>query len=172
MLPITTPEELIGCFKNCKDSDRAKILKRIKIPVSEFERFATWERECYTRNCLVRNEKFEFILLCWETGVKTPVHGHGGQNCWVYSISGELVEKRYETKEEGFGLLKTMTLNEGSLTYMNDEMGYHSLENTHNGRSMTLHIYAKPIQRCEVYNENTGSFQMKEMEYDSVAKMV
>lgn len=168
MSSITTITELIEAFENAEPSEQVSVLKRIDIPTAEFEEFATWEDGGYTRNCIARRDNFEFILLCWDAGAKTPIHGHNGQNCWVYQVSGSASEKRFKQTHYGFELTNHTTLNEGKITYMHDRMGYHTLENPSSNPSMTLHVYANPIDRCEVYNEKIGCFEIVEMEYDTI----
>ncbi len=168
MQKITTIEALIECFDDAEPSEQVSVLKNMNIPISEFEKYATWQEDCYTRNCIARKDGFEFILLCWSKGASTPIHGHAGQNCWVYQVSGEVRERRYNETPHGFEVTNEAILNEGRITYMHDRMGYHTLENISNDVSMTLHVYANPIDRCKVYNEDIAAFEVKEMEYDSI----
>ena len=58
----------------------------------------------------------------------------------------------------------------GDISYMIDFMGCHCLENLSNERSMTLHLYAKPIRNCNVFDEVSGKFVNKEMVYHTVAE--
>ena len=168
MPKITTIEQLIECFDDAEPSEQVSVLKSIKIPTAEFEKFATWKVNEYTRNCVARRDKFEFILLCWDKGSSTPIHGHAGQNCWVYQVSGEVRERRYKESGDSFEITNEAILNKGKITYMHDRMGYHTIENISNGMAMTLHVYANPIDRCQVYNEEISAFEIKEMEYDSI----
>lgn len=168
MPPIKTIPELIEAFDNAEPSEQIKVLKSINIPISDFKEFATWEEGGYTRNCIARRDGFEFILLCWDTGAKTPIHGHDNQNCWVYQVQGSVSEQRFKQTSYGFELTNEAVLKEGKITYMHDRMGYHTLENISESPSMTLHVYANPIDRCEVYNEQRGCFEVVEMEYDTI----
>lgn len=168
MPSIKTISELIETFDNAEPSEQVGVLKSIDIDVSEFEEFATWEKDGYTRNCIARRDGFEFILLCWEVGAKTPIHGHDSQNCWVYQVSGSVSEQRFKQTSYGFELTNDATLTEGGISYMHDRMGFHTLENISSSPSMTLHVYANPIDRCEVYNEQRGCFETVEMEYDTI----
>lgn len=169
MQPISTIEQLIESFDHCDPSIRARVLKNIEIPVSEFAEFATWSEGDYTRNCIGRTDEFELILLCWDVDAKTPIHGHGGQDCWVYQVDGTVTEKRFtESINSGLTVTNEMQISAGNLTYMHDRMGYHSIENISSKRAMTLHVYANPIDRCRVYNENIQKFEVKELEYDTI----
>lgn len=169
--PITSIDQLIECFDEAEPDEQVQVLKRIEIPEEDFVEFATWEEKDYTRNCLARKDHFEFILLCWEEGSKTPVHGHGGQNCWVYQVSGSIREKRISNSADDLEVVNDDVLSAGQMSYMNDEMGYHTIENNSSKRAMTLHIYANPIDRCEVFNEEKKKFEVVEMEYDTVEGM-
>lgn len=168
MPKITTIEQLIESFDDAEPSEQVSVLKSIEIPTTDFEKFATWKENDYTRNCLARKDGFEFILLCWDKGVSTPIHGHANQNCWVYQVTGEVKEQRYKALGNDFEITNEAVLSEGQLTYMHDRMGYHTIENVSDGTAMTLHVYANPIDRCEVYNEEKSIFEIKELEYDSI----
>jgi cysteine dioxygenase len=165
---ITTIEDLVECFENAEDSKQASVLKRIQIPIEDFEEFATWKEGEYTRNCVARRDGFEFILLCWSPGAITPIHGHDGQNCWVYQVSGHVRERRYTSASDGFNLSNDAIVDPGKLCYMHDRMGYHTIANESEKRAMTLHVYANPIDRCLVFNEEKQRFETVEMEYDTI----
>ena len=54
------------------------LLKVTGLNEAEFEKYATWNQESYTRNCIARTDTYELILLCWEKKQETPIHEHGG----------------------------------------------------------------------------------------------
>ena len=64
-------------------------------------------------------------------------------------------------------LTKTKFSKKNDITYMKDFMGFHRLENSANKRSMSLHLYAKPIRSCNVFNEVSKTFVHKELDYDT-----
>ncbi|WMX12330.1 cysteine dioxygenase family protein [Aureispira sp. CCB-E] len=162
---ITTIAQLTQILDQASPAECSKIMKRIRIDTSELEHCATWSDQSYTRNCLARNKKYELILLCWDIGAKTPIHDHGGKDCWVYQIQGTIQETRYQAFNLRLKETHQMTLSAQKLTYMNDSMGYHALENIANQRAMTLHIYVSPIDVCEVFNTQKGCFETKKMSY-------
>jgi len=45
-------------------------------------------------------------------------------------------------------------------------MGFHVLENVSNQKSISLHLYAKPIRKCNVYDTKKSHFVSKELSYD------
>ena len=73
------------------------------------------------------------------------IHDHGGEECWVKVIEGEFRENIYKEDEAGkLKIIKSAISKANEVTYMKDFMGFHSLENIANKRSMSLHLYAKP----------------------------
>lgn len=168
MSKIITIEQLIESFDASEPSEQIKVLKRIDIPKSAFEEYMSWTEGGYTRNCVVRRDGFEFILLCWDKDAETPIHDHAGQNCWVYQVDGTVRERRYEEADFGFKLTNEAVLSEGKISYMHDRMGYHTLENISGRTAMTLHVYANPIDRCKVYDEEKSQFEVREMQYDTI----
>ena len=127
--------------------------------------FASWSSDSYQRICLANNEDCELILLCWDEGQKTPIHSHDGQKCWVYFAKGEFEECLY-AKGDKNRLLHKNRVEEGQVTFLTDEIGFHSLENRSSGLGMTLHLYANPIKKCQVYSESEEDFVDKEMAFD------
>lgn len=166
---IESLENLIHKLNTSETIDHSKIIKEINIPISDFEALASWDDNCYTRNCIHRSDQYELILLCWNKGSTTPIHGHDGQKCWVYQIEGQISEIRYEKFKSG-DLFETnrMQMNPGKLSFMNNEMGYHQLKNGTDGRAMTLHAYVLPITSCEYFCDDEKDFKSKELEYDTV----
>ncbi len=168
MEPISSVQELIECFDDADPLEQAKIIKNIDIPLEEYEEYASWRSDCYTRNCLARTEDYEFILLCWDDNCDTPIHDHAGQNCWVRQVDGVLQETRYSGNAEDLNIESVGDLNPGQISYMNDELGYHKIANVSGDKAMTLHVYVKPIEECMVWNDEKEDFEMKQMEYDNI----
>lgn len=169
---IETLSELIKQLNATDREDHAKIISSIDIPKKEFMPYAFWKPSGYARNCIKRTKDYELLLLCWNPGDKTPLHGHDGQDCWVYLVDGEMTEIRYRADEEdNLTKIHQEELKGHRLTYMRDEMGYHLIKNHSQERAMTLHIYALPIEECEVYNERDEEFYNKEMKYDTVKQV-
>lgn len=171
MEPISTIQELIETFDDADPLEQAKIIKNIDIPLAEFEEHASWRKGDYTRNCLAKTEDYEFILLCWDGHCETAIHDHAGQNCWVYQVDGTVKETRYTNDPESLDVESVGDLRPGQVSYMNDQLGYHKIANETGEQSMTLHVYVKPIEACQVLNEDTKRFEIKQMEYDQVCEL-
>lgn len=160
---------MLEVLPHCNGQEYVDIAANMNIPTADFEAYANWSEEHYTRNCIDRTEKYELILLCWEPGQVTPIHCHAGEECWVYTLQGKLEEERYDIDDETCQLKQTghEKMRETQISYMNDNMGFHRLINNDQQRSMTLHLYMNPIDRCRVYDEDKGEFVETDLEYDT-----
>lgn len=149
----------------------ANIFHSIKIPSSVFKAYCTWSNETYTRNCIEENDQFELILLCWEKDQKTSIHDHNGEECWVKFIQGEFKESIFKEDElGGLELISSSISKTGDIAYISDNIGCHRLENISGNRSISLHLYAKPIRSCRIYDENSRKFIRKSLSYDTVSE--
>jgi cysteine dioxygenase len=167
---LQTLDELIIALSEEERTNYNHIIHSIKFSSNAFENYDSWSKDCYTRNCIVNNEKFELILICWCKGHRTPIHDHGGEECWVKVIDGEFKETIYKENEEGkLNLVKSTISKSNEVTYMKDFMGFHRLENLSNKRSMSLHLYAKPIRKCKIFDENSKTFVTKDLVYNTTA---
>ncbi len=166
-----TLNELVTALSKGERATFNHIIRSMEVPVSAFENHSFWSNETYTRNCIFKNEKFELILLCWEKGQMTPIHDHGGEECWVRIIEGELRENLYQLNENGeINTVRSTVAKKDDITYMIDFMGFHSLENLSNKRSRSLHLYAKPIRNCNVFDENSKQFINKYLVYNTISE--
>lgn len=169
----TTPQTLNDLIVALKEGERTTynyIIHTTKLEATAFNTYASWSNDCYTRNCIVDSEKFELILICWREGDQTAIHDHGGEECWVKTIEGEFKETIFKKDEKGeLKAVKTTISKPNDITYMKDFMGFHRLENISKKRGISLHLYAKPIRNCNVFNETLKTFENKDLEYDTSA---
>ncbi len=172
MKHIKTISELVERLSNCKKEEIEFIIDKLKIPISEFEKYATWNETHYTRNCITRTQDFELLLLCWQAGQETPVHSHNNQDCWVFLVEGSIVENQYKNnKEEVPVLTVSEMMQESHSYYINDNIGLHSLHNSKNKRAMSLHIYVNPIEECSYYSQKLQQYKTKKLSYDTVVEL-
>lgn len=171
---IDSVEELVTILSQSQASDFVKISEKLNLNASDFEDFASWKKEGYTRNCIAKEDHYELLLLCWGPRQKTPIHCHNGEECWVLNLKGDIEEIRYDEKTPDSGELVEVSkerFSEGGLSYMNDDMGFHALENLNDSQAMTLHLYMDPIESCRIFDEEKQEFVRKKLAYDSVANL-
>ncbi len=169
-LVLQSLDALILALSEEKTERFNAIIHSVELSIDDFKKYSSWSNDCYTRNCIIDNDKFELILICWCEGHQTPIHDHGGEECWVKVIEGEFKETIYKKDEVGELIsVKSSISKANEVTYMKDFMGFHRLENIANKRSMSLHLYAKPIRNCNIFDEHSKTFVNKNMFYDTTA---
>ena len=164
---ITSLTQLVEALKTAPSEQFVSISNSLSLTESDVQPFSTWSKDSYTRNCLELNDRFELILLCWEPGQITPIHDHGGEECWVYFVNSEFEEVIYEKEGNDLDESSKSTASNDSVSYMSDFMGVHSLQNVGEKRGYSIHLYAKPITACNIFNDDSEEFELKEMEYDT-----
>lgn len=135
-------------------------LESLSIPNDDLGNYIFWSRNNYTRNCILSSPNFELLLLCWEPGQTTGIHSHDEQECWVKVISGSFVETVYQFEAEK-GLMQECfrkSLKSTQISNLEEKSLFHKLENNGQQRGISLHLYFKPITKCEIFNEATQSF--------------
>jgi cysteine dioxygenase len=100
------------------------------------------------------------MTLCWESGQHSRIHNHRDQNCWMSAPIGRLDVRNYrvEKLDPATGDCKiTPTdiyqLDASHPTFVNPMEPVHEVMNLaeFNQRAVSIHIYSKPFDSCEVY---------------------
>lgn len=150
----------------------AQILQSYAEACADWREMALFERGQYTRNLVARTPWFELLLLCWDVGQSSPIHNHAGQNCWMGVLQGEMEELQFLPPGNGrSGALlpgPTKSLPIGKVAFINDEIALHLVRPRGNVTGCSLHCYAKPIETCNVYDEETGTVVSRRLSYHSI----
>jgi cysteine dioxygenase len=130
----------------------------------------------YTRNLIFKNEKFELLALCWEVGQVSRIHNHRDQQCWMAVPVGKLKNQNYRVAardaaqrtcrlEESKSFLITRT----APAEVDQEEPVHQVLNLaeFGERAISLHIYSKPFDTCEVYSLEKGTYDDVQLYYTS-----
>ena len=166
--PLTNVNDLLNALDECSGPEYAEIYHRLNFNSDSFIEFQNWSEDHYTRNCIVRTEDHELILLCWEEGQETSIHSHNDQECWVYNLQGTFTEEFYLLKGDSLEYTAEQTMQEGENSHISSPSTFHRLINSGKGRAMSLHLYVKPIDECLIYDECKEDLVMVELTYDSV----
>jgi cysteine dioxygenase len=143
-------------------------MQSVDIPIREFEKYYSWNKDGYARNCLVKTDDFELLLICFEKGQQTPIHDFDSNQAWIHTLQGSLVEERFRVSEDGTKLeqLSSMTINSSDYSFMS-KIGIHRYKNVYEARTVSLNLYCKPIERWTEYDKNAKKKEIK-VGYDAV----
>lgn len=160
-------EELHKVFAHDKvNIDYVKaLLTAYKSDPNDWKEYAKFDAFRYTRNLVdCGNGKFNLMALCWGESHGSSIHDHSSADCFVKILDGQLKETMFDwpTPEvEATGqemTLKTInTYSKDGVTYINDSMGLHRVENpSHSDKAVSLHLYCPPFESCMTFDERTG----------------
>lgn len=129
----------------------------------------------YTRTCAYYDERFEVLLLNWAPGSASQIHDHGGQHCWLAVVDGTLSVEGYDRLDdgtrEGRALITPrdcLILETGDLDLRSAAVDIHRVAVAGKTGAVSLHIYARPLQRFYVYDEFAQRCEEVRSRYDSL----
>jgi len=149
-------------LKNVQDY----VIQHLVLPES-LEKYCFFSKGCYTRNLIFKNTLFECMTLCWEVGTHSRIHNHRDQNCWMSAPIGRLRVQNYrvDQRDASSGTCRIVPtelydLDATHPTYVNPMEPVHEVINApeFNQRAVSIHIYSKPFDSCEVYYRDQGRY--------------
>ncbi len=135
-----------------------------------------WNAQHYTRNLIDKTDLYELLAICWEVGMKSSIHNHKGQNCWMAAPIGRLAVQNYRVLAEDLAAhcCNIVPSDQVEITLENpvavDPLNpVHDVRNPRewNQRAVSLHVYSRPFDSCIVYSVERGSCGEIGLQYTS-----
>jgi NitT/TauT family transport system ATP-binding protein len=122
----------------------------------------------YTRNLIHKSSEYELLVIGWSRGQRAPIHGHEGEKCWTRVERGFLRFTQYceIASDRGFSL-KMLSQKDGGPGFLDGPADIHQVANISNEIAVTLHLYSRPFDACDIYDSATGYKLRKRLEYYS-----
>jgi predicted metal-dependent enzyme (double-stranded beta helix superfamily) len=118
---------------------------------------ACFSDQSYTRTILHRSPAWEALLVGWLPGQCTARHGHGESFGLTCVLEGSLVEVEYRLAPGG-QVTKAERRKHGRGSVFHEQPHtIHHVEHAGRVRAVSLHLYAPPLQRMELYDSSTGT---------------
>jgi cysteine dioxygenase len=142
-------------------------LRSHPVDCSSLSPYLYFSGEHYTRNLIHKTPLFELLAVCWDKGQKSVIHNHRDQKCWMAIPYGRLMVHNFKLLKkdaaQNFCELQSSTQFELSPTTpgeVDPEEPIHQVLNlsSFDSRAVSLHIYSKPFDTCEVYDLKTKSY--------------
>jgi len=140
------------------------------------EIYLFFSKGSYTRNLIFKNHVFECMAICWEVGQFSRVHNHRDQNCWMSAPIGRLKVQNFHVDERDSShgtchLTPTdiYEMDAAHPAYVNPLEPVHQVLNLpeYNQRAVSIHVYSKPFDMCEVYYRDQGTYADVPLHYTS-----
>jgi cysteine dioxygenase len=128
----------------------------------------------YRRHLIARTETFELLLLCWSADSRSPIHDHGGSWGVVCVQSGALqiddyvvVDDRGRDGSATIAATGSFAMRAGDIDMRLPERDLHEVR-PRNGLAISLHFYARPIDRFRIFDPTAGTCRSVESSYDAL----
>ncbi len=140
------------------------------------EKYLFFSKGNYTRNLIFRNDVFECMAICWEVGQFSRVHNHRDQNCWMSAPIGRLKVQNFRVDDRDPSCGKCRLVPTGIYemdaahpAYVDPLEPVHQVLNLpeYQQRAVSIHIYSKPFDSCEVYQREKGTYGDVPLHYTS-----
>lgn len=155
-----------------------EFLKQYQVEKDSLEPYLFFTKKFYTRNLIFKNDLFELMTLCWESGQESRIHNHSEQNCWMTIPMGKLLIQNFKELESNsaenycrIAPSTAMVINhEIPAAEVDLEEPIHQVGNLErfSDRAVSLHIYSKPYDKCLVYTPKKHQVQEVSLFYTSI----
>jgi hypothetical protein len=141
--------------------DILDFMRRHPVEPSSLEPYLYFSSDHYTRNLIHRTNLYELLAICWESGQKSAIHNHRDQRCWMAAPYGRLQVLNFKLvrkdASKGYCELEPdshFLLDPDNPGAVDPDEPIHQVLNpaSFGGRAVTLHIYSRPFDTCEIYD--------------------
>ena len=165
-------EEFVTGLRKLREDDFAGVRGTLQyltanpVDADSLQPYLFWNAQHYTRNLIDKTDLYELLAICWEPGMRSSIHNHRGQNCWMAAPIGRLAVQNYRVISEDLAtqcceIVPTDVVEITSATPVAvDPLNpVHDVRNCREWgeRAVSLHIYSRPFDSCIVYSVEQGS---------------
>ena len=130
------------------------VLERLVVSPEELTVHAFFSERRYARNLVHKTDRFEIMIMAWNSGQRSSIHDHAGSLGGLKILRGELTESLFEKAPNG--MIKSLSSVDYSVGEMRVEETHliHQISNLQdeNRQSISIHIYVPPLVRMNVYS--------------------
>ena len=146
-----------------------ELMEGVHIRHDEIEKCLNFSEESYARNLFYKNDRFEFLVMCWDKGQLSPIHDHDQSMSVEKIYSGKILctnYRRIDEETEAIEETDSQLVEEGSV--IAGRIGeIHKIANVGPGSSkaVSIHFYSPPLKRMKCFSLNSDSAQWTKLRY-------
>lgn len=118
---------------------------------------ARFSDQGYMRTALHRAAGWETLLVGWLPDQRTTPHGHGESFGLTCVLEGTLTEVLYRLAPGGQVMKAERRTHRAGGVFHEQPHTIHHVEHAGRVRAVSLHLYAPPLQRMELYEGSAGT---------------
>jgi cysteine dioxygenase len=161
-------------FEQAERGITATLLRHSVIEHEDLRGHLIFDPSRYTRNLVFRNAHFELLILCWSPGSASPVHDHGGAQCFMKVYSGSLRVEEFTIlsggRRQGYAHIApsgSTVMSRGAIDVRTTTRDLHRVAALRE-EAISVHVYAKPLDRFLIFNPGHRSCRTVFGRYDSL----
>ena len=130
------------------------ILDRLAVSTEDIRDHQRFSEERYARNLVYKSQRFEIMVMCWNSGQRSSIHDHAGSLGGLKILSGTLTESLFEQAPNGMIKSSTSVDHEAGSIRVEETSLIHQISNLQpdGGQAISLHIYVPQLVRMKVYS--------------------
>jgi hypothetical protein len=151
--------------------DVHRLLATTRLDLGSADRHLRFATGRYTRHLVHKSPEVEILVLCWARGSRAPIHGHEGELCWARVERGTLRFANWrELSRTPLRVVPAGEPTDGGPGYLDGPADLHSVENPAalDQDAVSLHVYSKPYDECDIYDVERGEVRRVRLQYDSI----
>ena len=138
-----------------------EVLRANPVDPESLRQYLFWNNQHYTRNLIDKTPLYELLAICWEVGMRSSIHNHKDQNCWMAAPVGRLTVQNYCVREEDLANHRcdivpadVVEINSTNPVAVDPLNPVHDVRNPREfgERAVSLHLYSRPFDSCVVYS--------------------
>lgn len=133
-------KEFIYNLQNIKKFEDVKEIL-IKYNSDDWKKYINVNEKNYNKTKIYENLNYEIYIITWNTRQYTKIHDHALYGCFLKLLKGKLKETIYC---KNLDILKTNILEENNISFMDNNIGFHTINNDYDDISVSMHIYSPP----------------------------
>jgi len=158
------------------DSAVLEYMRDHPVSVASLRPYLYFSAKHYTRNLILHTPLFDLMAICWEIGQKSRIHNHTNQRCWMGMAFGRVQVQNYRLVRQDpttqfceLAPTNRYVIDADNPAEVESEEPIHLIVNppAFASRAVTLHIYSRPFDECEVYDLKAKRYETVSLSYTS-----
>ncbi len=179
---VSVEEFVSGLRKLCEadfteTAGPLQYLRANPVDAESLQPYLFWNAQHYTRNLIDKTDLYELLAICWEVGMRSSIHNHKGQNCWMAAPIGRLAVQNYRVISEDLATqcceivpADVVEITPAKPAAVDPRNPVHDVRNCREWgeRAVSLHVYSRPFDSCIVYSVEQGTCGEIGLNYTSI----
>ena len=160
-------EEFVAGLRQLREADFTGVAGTLRyitnnpVNADSLQPYLFWNAQHYTRNLIDKTDLYELLAICWEPGMRSSIHNHKGQNCWMAAPIGRLAVHNYRVISEDLAAqccdivpTDVVEITSAQPVAVDPLNPVHDVRNCRewSERAVSLHVYSRPFDSCVVYS--------------------